>query len=386
MSSALGLLRACVGKNLRTGVRQFAGRRGVRPITTTRFVPQAEVPPTPGAAATGSAALEVDNAQLAYASKTTPELFRAWLVLAICNVNIIVRNSRKLVDTSRAVLGDTITGALLKATFFGHFCAGEDSESIKPTLNMLAQYGVGGILDYAAEADIAAHGGASHDESECDANAAVSLQAIHAASEHKRGFAAIKLTALGKPELLKHISSILLDIRRLFETFTEPVRVTHLLAACVRHNMRGTLTIRACSCARSPIQDSQVQYMRRTVTPQRFQSSLDTLANRGMDVEALVETADFDEMDRNKDGQIDFVEWLDSLDPRTLATQPLRNYVRTPQLSDTELEQLDNMFKRLYRLVEAANDLDVRVLPTIACRWACVCVSVCVCVFVCVRV
>ena len=105
-----------------------------------------------------------------------------------------------------------------------------------------------------------------------------------------------------------------------------------------------------------------------------------------MDVEALVETADFDEMDRNKDGQIDFVEWLDSLDPRTLATQPLRNYVRTPQLSDTELEQLDNMFKRLYRLVEAANDLDVRVLPTIACRWACVCVSVCVCVFVCVRV
>lgn len=241
MSSALGLLRACAGKNLRTGVRQFAGRRGVRAITTTRFVPQAEVPPTPGAAATGSAALEVDNAQLAYASKTTPELFRAWLVLAICNVNIIVRNSRKLVDTSRAVLGDTITGALLKATFFGHFCAGEDSESIKPTLNMLAQYGVGGILDYAAEADIAAHGGASHDESECDANAAVSLQAIHAASEHKRGFAAIKLTALGKPELLKHISSILLDIRRLFETFTEPVRVTHLLA-CVRQNMCGPLT------------------------------------------------------------------------------------------------------------------------------------------------
>jgi len=41
----------------------------------------------------------------------------------------------------------------LRLTFFGHFCAGEDQEGIRPTVKALDGAGVGSILDYAAEAN-----------------------------------------------------------------------------------------------------------------------------------------------------------------------------------------------------------------------------------------
>lgn len=40
-------------------------------------------------------------------------------------------------------------------SFFSQFCAGEDSEDIKPSLARLRKAGIGAILDYAAEADVA---------------------------------------------------------------------------------------------------------------------------------------------------------------------------------------------------------------------------------------
>ena len=42
----------------------------------------------------------------------------------------------------------------MRRTFFRHFCAGEDAESIKPVIHELERNGIGAILDYAAEADL----------------------------------------------------------------------------------------------------------------------------------------------------------------------------------------------------------------------------------------
>jgi len=39
---------------------------------------------------------------------------------------------------------------------FGHFCGGEDLRTIQPTVENLKRSGIGGILDYAAEADVGA--------------------------------------------------------------------------------------------------------------------------------------------------------------------------------------------------------------------------------------
>jgi proline dehydrogenase len=98
-------------------------------------------------------------------------------------------------ELSEKVLGKSITNSILKASFFGHFCAGEDAVSIQPTVKRLQEYGVGSILDYAAEADVASHAkrddvAAEHrpklqartydyeGEASCDANADITISAI----------------------------------------------------------------------------------------------------------------------------------------------------------------------------------------------------------------
>ena len=42
----------------------------------------------------------------------------------------------------------------MKATFYGHFVAGEDQEAIKPVIKNLEKFGVGAILDYSVEEDL----------------------------------------------------------------------------------------------------------------------------------------------------------------------------------------------------------------------------------------
>lgn len=45
---------------------------------------------------------------------------------------------------------------VMKATFYGHFVAGEDPEKIKPVVERMRQFGVKSILDYSAEEDVPA--------------------------------------------------------------------------------------------------------------------------------------------------------------------------------------------------------------------------------------
>lgn len=122
--------------------------------------------------------------------------------------------------------------ACAQHTFFAHFCAGTNAETIKPTLARLRSLGVGGILDYAAEADVpttrediavdttklSARTYKYAGEEECDANMRISLQAI-ATAKQENGFAAVKVTSLGKPELLQFISQVVHENRQLFRRY-----------------------------------------------------------------------------------------------------------------------------------------------------------------------
>ena len=42
----------------------------------------------------------------------------------------------------------------MKASFYGHFVAGEDQEAIRPVISNLEKFGVGSILDYSVEEDL----------------------------------------------------------------------------------------------------------------------------------------------------------------------------------------------------------------------------------------
>ena len=72
----------------------------------------------------------------------------------------------QLVALSNRLLGKRFTAALLRPTFFAHFCAGETSEEVAHTIRFLQVQGVGGILDYAAEADVNQEGIAASRQTE----------------------------------------------------------------------------------------------------------------------------------------------------------------------------------------------------------------------------
>lgn len=55
---------------------------------------------------------------------------------------------------TKAVLGEKLFIMLMKASFYGHFVAGEDQYKIRPTLERLRSFGVKPILDYSVEEDL----------------------------------------------------------------------------------------------------------------------------------------------------------------------------------------------------------------------------------------
>ncbi|CAG0922843.1 unnamed protein product [Notodromas monacha] len=157
------------------------------------------------------------------------------------------------------------------ATFYGHFVAGEDENDIKPAVKRLNDFGVKVILDYSAEEDISeeeadkkesisydnvaqekdstlsevlgqpvvrdnslkvfTHSKSLGDrrkgvnsartyfyegEAQCEKNTEIFLKCIDAISKatNGTGFAAIKLTALGRPQLLLQLSEALIRTRK----------------------------------------------------------------------------------------------------------------------------------------------------------------------------
>jgi len=207
----------------------------------------------------------LDN-EAAYKSKKTSEVMRAYLVMSLCGIKPLVDHNAKLMKLGQMVLGKTIFGMLMKQTFYGHFVAGEDQERIKPTISRMQSFGVKSILDYSVEVDesekkedkkqfkkaadvkeapekhtqytpldeeenkeidrkhnlnsarVFFYAG----EKECDANMQTFLDCIDAVkgSTGGTGFSAIKITALGRPEILIRLSDCLEKTRRYYQQIT----------------------------------------------------------------------------------------------------------------------------------------------------------------------
>lgn len=158
-----------------------------------------------------------------------------------------------MLEFSNKVLGNTLTSMLMKYSYFSHFCAGEDSDNMKPVIEQLRKENVGPILDYAAESE-----GSSGDdndsgsmntnamegiftqppfnqparvydyksEKECDQHVEIFKSCIRAvrdvsssSSSTSSGFAALKVTALGNPALLERMSNVITEVNNLFSEF-----------------------------------------------------------------------------------------------------------------------------------------------------------------------
>ena len=92
---------------------------------------------------------------MSFTTKTNFELIRSIAVFTICQIRSLVTRSDKILKFSYRLFGPTVTNGVLRFSFFNHFCAGEDERGIKPKVDYLHENGIGSILDYAAEADIA---------------------------------------------------------------------------------------------------------------------------------------------------------------------------------------------------------------------------------------
>ena len=206
--------------------------------------------------------MDFTDAKAVYSSKSTPELVSALLVLQTCRFQPLVTHAEWLLKTAKGVLGASAVDGIVRHTFFAHFCAGEDETTIRPKVKALEAAGIGSILDYAAEADdtaipsntaantaaaaAASSGSTSGDpgspaatphalpseasrrqdvarkhrytgEEDCDAHVEVferCIQSVHNVSPN--GFAAIKLTALGPPAILRRMSRAIVEVNDLF--------------------------------------------------------------------------------------------------------------------------------------------------------------------------
>lgn len=181
------------------------------------------------------------DARAAYESKSTSELLRAMVVFQLCRIPLIVKHSETLLNLTRKILGGTISDALLKATLFGHFCAGEDEKRIQPVILNMQKSGIGSILDYAHEDD-----GSSSDENsapldahtvvydtgpkvrmydyeseqQCDRHVDTFKQCINSVKNlDADGYAAVKVTALGNPKLLDKMSRAIREVKNLYSKF-----------------------------------------------------------------------------------------------------------------------------------------------------------------------
>eukprot|EP00536_Pseudo-nitzschia_multiseries_P008640 jgi/Psemu1/257415/estExt_Genewise1Plus.C_2220037 len=183
------------------------------------------------------------DARSAYDTKSTPELIRAALCFRSCRIRWLVANAEGLLSRiGRTPVGGigttTLVHEALRATLYGQFCAGEDRERMLPVLETLERSGVGTILDYAAE-ESDDGGGTTGDKSKskreqeyeyeydraseerCDRHLGNFLQCIRdaEASTTHHGYAAIKMTALGNPNLLARLSTAIAETKRLFAVF-----------------------------------------------------------------------------------------------------------------------------------------------------------------------
>lgn len=222
--------------------------------------------------------LSFENSKEAFKSKTNADLIRGLLVFRMCSINLLVQNNQRILQILRKILGRPLFKTLLKSTFYGHFVAGETQKEVLPVVMKLQKFGVKSILDYSVESDITQEEAeekavegivGSEDaivdaissqsfvdkevvdithqrytvhkefgdrrvdvvsartyfyasERECDKNVEIFCNSIDAVAEATdgRGFAAIKLTSLGRPQLLLKLSEAIAQTHNFFCALT----------------------------------------------------------------------------------------------------------------------------------------------------------------------
>lgn len=322
-----------------------------------------------------------NDPEASFKSKTTWEVIRAYLVYTMCSSNYLVENNMKLMKITKALVGEKLFATIMKSTFYGHFVAGEDRYKIIPTLKRLRSFGVKPILDYSVEEDLSQEEAEKREvessvsevksqdttneassvggempqynvaktfadrrykvqsartyfylnEATCERNVEVFQDCLHAVAgaTYGTGITAIKLTALGRPQLLLQLSEVIMRARKFV---------------------------------------SQVVGGEGNVIGQKL--SADDLAKR-LEQAGVTDTKKFlEKVVKDSEGVIHLFPWSGIIDENFQLSDAFRvpsikegRMVRLiSQLSSREEEMFRNMIRRINTLVKTAQELDVRIM------------------------
>jgi proline dehydrogenase len=137
--------------------------------------------------------ISFENTAISFKGKSTKDLRRAYWLFKIIGNNAVVKIGKWVTNTA-LMLNLPING-IIKKTIFKQFCGGETIKECDRTINQLAEYGIGTILDYSVEGKT----------SQKDIDSTV--KEIIATIEHAKGnasipFAVFKITGIARYEIL----------------------------------------------------------------------------------------------------------------------------------------------------------------------------------------
>lgn len=321
--------------------------------------------------------LRFNDPVAAFKSKTTKELLRAYIVYQLCSIEYIAENNMTLMKLAKQILGEKLFTKLMKATFYGHFVAGEDEVQITPVLDRLRQFGVKPILDYSVEEDISQEEAERREiqssvseagdekregplkkyhvakpfadrrykvssartyfylnEASCERNMDIFIRCLEsvAAASMGVGFTAIKLTALGRPQLLLQLSEVIMRARQYMSDVVggEGAVLTH-------HAKRDDF-----------MKKFEEAHIKDEEPVQKFLQKIQS----------------------DKEGVIHLFPWSGILDENYELSETFQvpdiktgKMVRLmSQLTSKEEEMFRNMIRRLNNIVSVADKLDVRIM------------------------
>jgi len=168
--------------------------------------------------------LSFENTEIAFKSKSTPDLKRAYWLFKIVSSPIIVKIGK--VATNFALSLRLPIRKIVKATIFKQFCGGESIEDCRNKMEELATFKVGTILDYSIE-------GKTTDE-DFEQTVEIIIQTIQEGRNNKNiPFAVFKVTGIGSINLLEKASdqNYILNESQIFELEGIKNRIERICAA-----------------------------------------------------------------------------------------------------------------------------------------------------------
>ena len=142
--------------------------------------------------------ISFEDTQVAFSYKTNADLWKSYVLFSSINKNWLVSSGTKMIRF--ALKSGLPIETLLKTTLFKQFCGGENITDCEKTIQLLAKYHIGTILDYSVEGEKTEE---AFQETENETIATI----YRAAKSKDIPFSVFKTTGLAQYELLEKFSA-----------------------------------------------------------------------------------------------------------------------------------------------------------------------------------